>query len=147
MLFRSSEGAGNTQVLVPVPGPAPHRPPHTARGRPSPWSPDRRSHLKSLFVTGYLSSAKGFTNTSLRGPNSLLSCREPDPIRSFPPGSCTALPSSAKAAREEMRYETSGFDRSARDKPALRVGSHRGRRDAVTETSICAMLLFWGEAA
>lgn len=134
-------------MLVPVPGPAPNRPPHTARGRPSPWSPDRRSHLKSLFVTGYLSSAKGFTNTSLRGPNSLLSCREPDPIRSFPPGSCTALPSSAKAAREEMRYETSGFNRSARDKPALRVGkSPRSKGHGDRDQHLCNTAFLGGSS-
>lgn len=61
------------------------------------------AHLKSLFVTGCLSRANGFSVTSLGGSSSPLLCREPDPMRKVPPGSCTMLlPSSASAARDKF---------------------------------------------
>uniref|UniRef100_A0A803W1A2 Coiled-coil-helix-coiled-coil-helix domain containing 2 n=1 Tax=Ficedula albicollis TaxID=59894 RepID=A0A803W1A2_FICAL len=76
--------------------------PHTC---PCPLSPAPQAHLKSLFVTGCLSRANGFSVTSLAGPSSPLLCREPDPIRKVPPGSCTMLPSSASAAKGQILHK------------------------------------------
>lgn len=57
------------------------------------------SYLKSLFVTGYLSIANGFTVTSLTGPSSFLFSGELDPIWNVPPGSCTMFSSFPYAKR------------------------------------------------
>lgn len=61
------------------------------------------AHLKSLFVTGCLSSANGFSVTSLAGPSSPLLCGELDPIWKVPPGSCTMAPSPPSAAKGQIQ--------------------------------------------
>lgn len=92
-----------------------HQRPRPPCGWPSYWAPvshadpNLRSYLKSLFVTGYLSTANGFTITSLTGPSSFLFSRELDPIWNFPPGSCTMFSSFPKAKREEIQYENFSF--------------------------------------
>lgn len=74
--------------------PAPHLPVPTG-------TEARRAHLNSLFVTGCLSRANGFTVTSLAGPSSPLLCT--DPIWKVPPGSCTMLPSCPSAGKGEIQ--------------------------------------------